>query len=147
MRKERKKESFINKPTYPGGLKAMREFIKKNLQYPQEAIDAKIEGSVMVKYEVDYKGKVTKTEIASSLGYGCDEEAARLVKMFQFKVGKNPRRLRVKFHKSIRINFKLPKPKKKPNPTKQMQVNYTITKSKKKPVPSTSSSYSYTINL
>ena len=145
MRKERKKESFIHKPVYPGGLKAMREFIRKHMRYPSEAIEAKIEGAVLVKYEVNFKGKVTKTEIGSGLGYGCDEEAARLVKMFKFQVGKNPRRLKVKFHKSIRINFKLPKPKPKPT-TKNVQVNYTITKSKQKP-DNSSSTYNYTIDL
>ena len=146
MRRERKKESFINKPTYPGGLKALREFIKKNLKYPLEAMEAKIEGSVLVKYEVNFKGKVTKTEIASGLGYGCDEEATRLVKMFKFEVGKNPRRLKVTFHKSIRINFKLPEPVKKSTAKNNIKVNYTITKSEKKP-PSQSNTYSYTIKL
>ena len=145
MRKERKKESFIHKPIYPGGLKAMREFIRKHMKYPKAAIEAKIEGSVLVKYEVNYKGKVTRTEIGSGLGYGCNEEAARLVKMFKFQVGKNPRRLKVKFHKSIRINFKLPKPKAKPT-TNKLQVNYTITRTNQKPSGS-SPSYNYTIDL
>lgn len=143
MKRERKKNSFIHKPNYPGGIKAMRQFIKDRMKYPQEALDSHIEGSVLVKYEVNYKGKVTKTEIGSGLGYGCDEEAARLVRMFIFKVGKNPRKLKVKFHKSIRINFKIPKVKDKPK-TKDFQVNYTITKSKPA---SSSSSYSYTINI
>ncbi|NNF34987.1 MAG: TonB family protein [Saprospiraceae bacterium] len=146
MKKERRKDSFINKPIYPGGMKAMRKFVKERMIYPQEALESKIEGSVLVKYEVNYKGKVTKTEIASGLGYGCDEEAARLVRMFIFKVGKSPRKLRVKFHKSIRINFKLPKVKEKPK-TSNVQVNYTITKSKAASPPSSSSSYSYTINI
>ena len=146
MKKERRKDSFINKPIYPGGMKAMRQFIRERMKYPQEALESKIEGSVLVKYEVNYKGKVTKTEITSGLGYGCDEEAARLVKMFIFKVGKNPRKLKVKFHKSIRINFKLPKVKDKPK-TKNVQVNYTITKSKPSPKSSSSNSYSYTINI
>jgi protein TonB len=146
MKKERRQDSFINKPIYPGGMKAMRKFVRSQMKYPQEALEAKVEGSVLVKYEVNYKGKVTKTEIGSSLGYGCDEEAARLVSMFNFKVGKNPRKLKVKFHKSIRINFKLPKTKETPK-TKNVQVNYTITKSKPSSTSPTSSTYSYTINI
>ena len=139
MKKERKQKSFIQKPVYPGGIKAMRQFIKENLKYPKEALEARIEGSVLVKYEVDYKGKVIKTIIASGIGYGCDEEASRIVSLFKFEVGKSPRRLKVKFNKSIRINFKLPKQKPKP-PSRKVQVNYTITESKP-------SDYSYTINI
>ena len=139
MRKERKQESFIQKPVYPGGIRAMRSFIKENLKYPKEALDSKIEGSVLVKYEVNYLGRVTKTNIASGLGYGCDEEAARIVQLFKFEIGKSPRRLKVKFNKSIRIHFKLPKNQPTQKPSK-VQLNYTVTDSKP-------SKYSYTIRV
>ncbi|MBX2815292.1 MAG: hypothetical protein KTR24_04830, partial [Saprospiraceae bacterium] len=41
---------------------------------------------------------------------GCDEEAQRIVRLLQFKVGKT-RKLRTQFHKTIRIRFKLPEKK------------------------------------
>ncbi|MEM9547974.1 MAG: energy transducer TonB [Bacteroidota bacterium] len=155
MQKERKDKHFIKKPIYPGGLKAMRELIRKELRYPEEALKAKVEGTVYLRYEIDYKGKVISSRILSSLGYGCDEEAQRIVSKFKFEVPKGPRKTKVKFHKTIKIHFRLPKeqPKKivssqktRPSTT---QLTYTITPSKKKSEnqPQKSNGYTYTIKI
>ncbi len=136
MRTKRKEENFIKKPYYDGGIKAMRTFIKSNLRYPEEALKNKIEGQVHLRYSINYQGKVVKTKIISGLGYGCNEEAERIVKLFTFIVPKAPRKLKILFHKTIRINFKLPKPKVK----KGLHLNYQIKKEKRK-------SYEYTINF
>lgn len=157
MQKERKDKHFIKKPIYPGGLKAMRELIRKELKYPKEALEAKIEGTVYLRYNIDHQGKVTSSKVLSSMGYGCDEEAQRIVTKFKFQVPKGPRKLKVKFHKTIKINFRLPKeaPKKAtppPSPKqKTTQISYTYTLSKKsntpkKPEPKPKG-YSYTIKF
>ena len=39
----RKPESFIKHPIYPGGKKGLDEFVKSNLQYPEEALKNKID--------------------------------------------------------------------------------------------------------
>lgn len=156
MQKERKDKHFIKKPIYPGGLKAMRELIKKELQYPAEALEAKIEGTVYLRYEIDYNGKVISSKILSSLGYGCDEEAQRIVKKFKFEVPKGPRKMKVKFHKTIKINFRLPKEKEVPKQALRAQkpgstrLSYTITSNKKsdpKPPKPSPKSYTYTIKF
>ena len=160
MPKKTKDKKFIKKPTYIGGLKAMRQFIAKEMRYPKSALDQKIEGSVFLKYEVDYKGEVIASRVLSSLGYGCDEEAKRIVSKLKFYVGKNPRKLRIKFNKSIRIKFRLPKKKVKtvtvkPHVKKEAPSNaprkivYTVTPSpKKKENPkSNSGGYRYTIKI
>ena len=107
MKKEKKEKNFIHKPVYPGGNKALKQFIKQELKYPQEAIDNKIEGVVPVRYTVNGKGDVTKTKTMLHLGHGCDEEAERLVKLLKFHVPKN-RKIRVTFTKTLNIRFKLP---------------------------------------
>jgi len=150
MHKELKDKHFIKKPIFPGGLKAMRDLIGKELKYPPEAIAANVEGTVYLRYNIDHKGQVTSSKILSSLGYGCDKEAQRIVKKFKFDVPKGPRKLKLKFHKTIKIHFRLPKeaPKKiELNPSKiPTQITYSI-----KPRPKTSTppkktnSYSYTI--
>lgn len=116
MKKEKKEKHFIEKPTYPGGVKAMRDFIRQNLKYPGEALAHKIEGSVHCRYEVDYKGRVGEVQVISGLGHGCDEEAIRLIKLMHFTEAKSPKKLRVKFHKTLRIHFRLPKEAKKETP-------------------------------
>lgn len=131
MHKERKSKHFIKNPFYEGGLNAMREFISKNKKYPKEALEEKIEGTVFIKYTINYKGKVIETKVVKSLGYGCDEEAQRVVKLLEFEAPKN-RGIKVKFFKNIQIHFRLPKKKEKPAPQQvNSSVSYTITPSKK----------------
>ena len=84
MKKKKGKDDFIRKHEYPGGSKAYREFIQSNLVYPKEAIENKIEGSVFAEYEVDFEGKVKTAKILHGIGYGCDEEALRLIKLLKF---------------------------------------------------------------
>lgn len=130
MEKEKKAKHFIQQPEFPGGPKELTKFIYANLCYPAAAIEAKIEGTVMVEYDIDYKGNVVDTRILQSLGYGCDEEAVRVVRMLKFMVGRN-RGVKVLFHKKAQIRFKLPVPAKAPAPVPpqpaNMQVNYVYT--------------------
>lgn len=130
--RETKDKDFLRKPVYEGGLKAMREFIKKNLKYPPAALKEKVEGTVYIKYRVNHKGKVIEAKAISGIGHGCDEEAVRLVKLFEFTVPKN-RKLRVVFNKNIRIHFRLPKaaPKKPRSSAGAIQYNYVSTPTKK----------------
>ncbi len=123
--KEKKDKHFIKKPYYEGGITAMRAFIKQHLKYPKEALETKTEGTVRVEYTINYKGEVTDAKILTGIGHGCDQEALRLVKLFQFKVPKNNKKLKVVFHKKINIHFKLPKQKPQP----KQQIQYTITTS------------------
>ena len=157
MQKQRKDKHFIKKPIFTGGLKAMRELIRKEMKYPEEAIEAKVEGTVYLRYNIDYKGNVTSSKILSSLGYGCDEEAQRIVKNFVFEVPKGPRKLKIKFHKTIKIHFRLPKeaPKsiEKPNSVNpsNTQITYSIKSTTKTTAPSKqdkkSINYNYTIKF
>ena len=159
MEKEKKPKHFIAQPTYPGGSKAMTDFIYKNLRFPKLAAEAKLEGMVFLRYDIDDKGRVTDVLVIKSLGKGCDEEAVRVTKMLRFDVPKN-RGLRVTFHKNLRIQFKMAKPVEiapppiLAQPQVQMQLNYTVTTAEKavektaeKPKPTTSGySISYTIS-
>ena len=148
MKKEKKEKHFIEKPTYPGGIKAMRQFIRENLKYPEEALQNKIEGSVYCRYDLNYKGKVTSVKVLTSLGYGCDEEAIRLIKALKFTPSKSPRKLRVGFQKTLRIHFKLPKKSVQKKTSKSnTKISYQITyKSAPQPTtPKKKNTYHYTI--
>lgn len=129
MKKEKKGQHFIKKPYYEGGMSAMKVFIKQQLSYPKKAKAKKIEGTVYVRYTINYKGKVIDTKIISGIGYGCDEEAVRLVKLLEFNVPRN-RNLKAVFHKNLQIHFRLPKEKtpavKSVAPTSGLQYHYTL---------------------
>jgi len=46
-------------PAFPGGQNALDNFVFKNLEYPEEAVENNIEGIVTVNFAVDEAGKVT----------------------------------------------------------------------------------------
>lgn len=45
-------------PEYPGGMRAMLQFISDNLRYPEEQLEEGIQGRVIVKFYVDTLGRV-----------------------------------------------------------------------------------------
>jgi len=142
MKKSKQVKNFIQRPSYPGGRTAINELIKRELKYPERALEAKVEGKVKVAYSLNHKGVVIRTKVEKGLGHGCDEEAVRLVNMLRFDVPKN-RGMRVTFKKTITINFRLPKQKKP-----AVSYQYAAPKSKpKKSQPSKPKKKSYTITI
>jgi protein TonB len=125
MPKERKSKSFIHTPQYPGGKKAFGEFIRQNLRYPEEALKNRIEGRVYVSYQVNDYGEVITAEVTHGIGYGCDEEAIRIVKLMKYDKAKN-RGLRVISTVKTFIEFRLA-----PTPVPQA-IAYTVVKTPEK---------------
>ncbi len=72
--------SAKEKPRFPGGEKGLQEYLSLNLRYPNKALENKIEGEVLVGFQIDEKGSISSVKVAESIGYGCDEEAIRVVK-------------------------------------------------------------------
>ncbi|HNX43786.1 MAG TPA: energy transducer TonB [Bacteroidales bacterium] len=67
-------------PEFPGGADKLNRYLSENLHYPAQARENSISGTVFVRFVVDEKGKITHAEILRGIGYGCDEEALRVVK-------------------------------------------------------------------
>ena len=57
------------------------DFVKLHLNYPSEAKINSIEGSCKIRAYYDEKGRQNKAEIIEDIGYGCGEEALRVVKL------------------------------------------------------------------
>ena len=143
MSKERKAKNFLPKASYPGGPKAMAKFIYRHLQYPQKAKDEKIEGTVRIKLDINYKGKVIDHKVMSSLSPECDTEAGRLVRLLVFDVGRKLRKGKILFHKTVNIHFKLPKEKK--SSPQSAKIQYRITKKAPAEKAKPQKSFTYTI--
>ncbi len=144
MSKPRKDEP-LKMPRYRGGDEALRRFISDNLNYPEEALSEKIEGAVEAAYDVDGNGRIVKVEILKSLGYGCDEEVIRLIKLLKFEKAYNKGR-RVTSHKKLKVDFKLPVRQ------KEQKIQYHITGKQKEPenhkgITKSGNSYGYTITI
>lgn len=67
-------------PYFPGGLEAMRAYIKEHLHYPEVARKMKKEGRVIISAQVDEKGKLSGLKVMMSDDPIFDEEAMRVVK-------------------------------------------------------------------
>lgn len=94
----------VEEPEFEGGLKALRDFISKNLTYPDFAREIGKEGTVFVSFIIDEKGQVQNTNVLKGIGAGCDEEAVRVVsKIPKFKKpGKNA------IGKPVKVIFNIP---------------------------------------
>ena len=136
----RKNKTFLKLPTYQGGSKALKEFIASNLKYPDEAIKNNIHGTVFIHYDVDDYGDIINAVVVKGLGFGCDEEGLRIVKMLKYNKVKNTGQ-RVKVSMKININFQLPQPQ---ISSTSYQYNYTETENL---IKTGNTSYSYTINI
>lgn len=89
-------------PEYPGGLDALRTFLGRNLRYPSPATTAGVSGKVYVSFVVATDGSLTDISILKGIGFGCDEEATRVIRqMPRWKPGKQSGR-------AVRVRYNLP---------------------------------------
>ena len=114
METKKKPKQFLDKPQYPGGTKELRKFITSHLQYPEDAMEQRIEGVV------------ENPTVIKGLCPSCDAEAVRLVKLLQYGKAHN-RGVRLKSNCKVNIKFKLA-----PTEPVKMVVSYTTTPSKPK---------------
>lgn len=85
------------------------EHINANLDYPQEAIDNKVEGQAIVEFVVDINGAITNPKIVKGLGSGCDKEVLRVVMLMPAWTPGTIEGTPVKVKKTLPVLFKLPK--------------------------------------
>jgi protein TonB len=107
---EAKKELFIiaeEMPLFPGGDNERMKFLAQNIQYPQQASELAIQGTVYIQFVVDSKGNITDVKIMRGIGGGCDEEALRVVKIMpKWHPGKqNGKTVRVLY--TMPVTFKI----------------------------------------
>ena len=65
---------------FPGGMEALRNYMKTHLRYPPSAMDVSIQGRVMVRFCVEEDGRVTRAEVVRGVDPSLDEEALRVVR-------------------------------------------------------------------
>nr|WP_295933304.1 energy transducer TonB [uncultured Dyadobacter sp.] len=82
----RKEETLLfveQSPQYFGGNEAMAAFLRKNLRYPSQAQRSGVQGKVFVQFTVGSDGKIENATAVRGIGFGCDEEAVRVVKLMK----------------------------------------------------------------
>jgi TonB family protein len=92
-------------PAYPGGNEAMFKFLIEKLKYPEKARQNKQEGTVVIQFIVDKKGKLLDQKVVRSISPEIDAEALRVVGLMpQWKPGlQKGQKVNVKFNLPIRF--------------------------------------------
>jgi protein TonB len=76
-------------PTFPGGETELMKFIYANIQYPDIAKENNIQGRVILRFCVTYKGGVDQVQVLKGVDPALDNEAVRVIKMLPaWKPGK-----------------------------------------------------------
>ena len=68
------------RPSFPGGYKALQEFIEKEKKHPDEALKKREAGAVYVVFTVDTLGNIVRPRVATSVSPSLDREALRIVR-------------------------------------------------------------------
>lgn len=97
------------KPEFPGGDKAMYEFMIKNLRYPADAQEEGAQGVVIVAFVIGKDGKLTDVKAVRTPHESLSKEAVRLVKSMPTWTPGKQNGQPVKVSYSLPIRFKLPK--------------------------------------
>lgn len=63
-------------PEIPGGDRALR----KKIEYPKEAIENKIEGTVTIQFFIEKNGETSGFKLIEGIGYGCDQAVITALK-------------------------------------------------------------------
>ena len=93
-------------PGFPGGEAALYRFLSEKLRYPPLAARNSIEGKVHVRFVIEKDGTVTNASVMKGIGYGCDEEAVRVVNEMPKWIPGEINGVRVPVFSSIAVNFK-----------------------------------------
>ena len=95
-------------PVFAGGQAGLEEYINNNLDYPQEAIDNDVEGTVRVQFAVDEKGRITNVKtVGQKIGYGLEEEAVKVVSAMPVWTAGTVKGKGVKTWRTLPIIYKL----------------------------------------
>ena len=97
-------------PEFPGGMNGMIEYLISAIKYPEEELDAGIQGTVYVRFIVDKKGAVRDVTVIRGVNPNLDAEAVRAVKaMPNWSPGmKDGKPVKVRF--TLPVSFKLEEP-------------------------------------
>lgn len=94
-------------PEFPGGTRALYQFISSHVRYPVIAQENGIQGKVYVKFVVDEMGDVSNAEVLRPVEASLDKEALRVINSLpRFKPGKQ-RGKPVKVYYNAQITFQL----------------------------------------
>lgn len=76
-----KKMKLDRPPLYAEGQSYILSILGSNTRYPIKALENNVSGKVEITFTIDTNGKTSNHRITKRIGYGCDEESLRVVKL------------------------------------------------------------------
>ena len=107
MLKSRATEGEVHKiceemPDFPGGMVECMKWLANNVKYPEEAIQNKKEGRVIVQFVVNKDGSIMDAKVVRSIDPLLDKEALRVINLMpKWKPGKNQ-------GEAVRVRYTMP---------------------------------------
>lgn len=95
-------------PEFPGGMDSLYAWIARNTNYPLLARENNIDGTVYIQFVVEKDGSISTAHVLRDIGFGCGEEALRVVNnMPKWKPGRQRGKpVRARYTLPIRFNLK-----------------------------------------
>lgn len=93
-------------PAFPGGETALYRFLSEKLRYPTLATQNQVEGKVYIRFVIEKDGSITDATVLKGIGYGCDEEALRVVNNMPPWTPGEVEGQKVRMFSSLAVNFK-----------------------------------------
>lgn len=69
---------------FPGGKEALKEFMLRNLYYPEDAIEQRYQGTVYVKFAITSNGNVADIHVISSVCESLDRSAMLAIQLMPY---------------------------------------------------------------
>ena len=76
--------NYDKEAEYQGGMTQFIVDIWDKMEYTKEAIEAKLDGEIMVSFDINPDGSVTDISIIDGLDYGINEEFTRVLTEMKF---------------------------------------------------------------
>src|SRR5690606_26157316 len=89
------------------GIRAFREWVGENYNYPQAAVDAGVKGRIVVSFVVEADGQLSGFKVVEDRGHGTGEEAVETLKKAEaWRPGvQNGKKVRVAYTLPIHFNL------------------------------------------
>jgi periplasmic protein TonB len=96
-------------PQYAGGIEGLQKFLLSNIKYPQEALEANVQGRVFVSFVVERDGSVTNAVVKRGINgwSSLDKEALRVVRLLHYDRPAYQNGKPVRCEQILPITFKL----------------------------------------
>jgi len=94
-------------PEFPGGEKALLDYIARNLKYPIETQRKGIQGKIIVRFVVNKSGKVENAKVIRGLEENADAEGLRVINSLPDWIPGSQKGKKVSVYYVLPISYKL----------------------------------------